>query len=895
MNRVWWMALACAVSGPAIAQDAQQWTIDDLLFEESASSFAVSADGRWVAWVRAQMDKETGRRAANLWITRVADGESWALTRGTDTHGSPQFSPDGRYLAFTSSREPRDKSEAASGSQLWIMRLDGGEPWPLTTDVRGLRGFAWKGQRSDTLVFAAQEQPSRLELARKKKDDTSIAVEDTLDAPPVRLWSVAVGSRAVRRLTTNADWIETLAVAPDGRRAVTRNAQSLSYEFDQRVPPRTYLVNLETGAREEVNLGDRVTPDRIAWAPDGSGWYFSYEYSTHPMYRTATISLLAFYDMAARRVAQVDLGWDRGIGSFAAVPDGFVAWLPDGVRDRAARYVRRGATWRPTPLQGDHVANTWAWAVSPSGQTIAYVTSTANTPPQPYVARLEGSRVTGARRVAELNAGHANKPKPRVELVRWVGARGDSVEGLLYYPLEWREGRPYPVVVSPHGGPASRDRDAWVEGWHDPYVLLNQKGAFVFRINYHGSSGYGLDWVESIAGGAAYYDLPLEDIERGVDVLIARGLAHRDSIAAAGWSNGAILSTALVVRNPERYRALVAGAGDVEWISDWGNVDFGAAFDNYYLGASPLEDPERYIAVSPFFQLDRVRAPTLIFFGTEDRNVPPSQGWSHFRALQQLGNTAVRFVLFPGEPHGLRQLAHQRRKVEEELAWLDRHLWGRLDTANPALAPESPLAALVQLRSAARVNDLYGITVNGILAPETVQREGLMLGRFEVTRAQWRQFRPAYDVTPGAENHPVNDVSFEDAQAYVAWLSERTGRRYRLPTAAELEPLANRGGVTLDYWAGYVPNPDDVGRLERLVAALGAGALLKPVGSFAGDAEGPGPHVYDLGGNVAEWARTPEGGGTLVGGSADRPRDPKARSREPGAGYRGLRVVLESR
>ncbi len=134
-----------------------------------------------------------------------------------------------------------------------------------------------------------------------------------------------------------------------------------------------------------------------------------------------------------------------------------------------------------------------------------------------------------------------------------------------------------------------------------------------------------------------------------------------------GWSNGSILSIAVSIANPDRYKVVSAGAGDVEFISDWANVDFGHAFDTYYFGKSPLEDPALYVRMSPLFKMDRVKAPTIIFFGTEDRNVPTSQGWTHYRALYHLGKVPVKFLLFPGEAHGPRQYAHQLRKVEEEM------------------------------------------------------------------------------------------------------------------------------------------------------------------------------------------------------------------------------------
>lgn len=875
---------------PAVGKKLE-WSVDDILLAESAGQFRLSPDGRWAVWVKTGMDKEKGERVSNLWLSSLTEKKEVQLTRGTDAHASPRWSPDAQFISFLSTRPlPQAKKELAK-TQLWLMNPFGGEPWPLTEFERGLRAYGWKDK--DTIVFAAQEDPTHYERTLREKKDTSQVVEDTPHEPPVRLFELSVKDKKVRRLTGNDDWIDLLEVSPDGRWAVTRHQRSLSYEFDQRIPPVTFLTNLSTGQTTELFTDGQIIPVNVRWTPDSQGFYLASEFSRHPQYRIATISLLYYYELAGGRTLPVELGWANGLGSAAyqATADGVMAALADGVRFRLARYARRGEAWERSWLAGEHVSNMFGFVLGEDGRTLVYNHSMANKPTQWYRAALNGAQIENVAQLTELNPGYKDKPLPRREIVRWNGARGEEVEGILHYPLNYEGGKRYPLILAIHGGPAGADLDAWEQDYAYPNILLAQKGAFVLQPNYHGSANYGLDWVESIGGGK-YYELEIPDFEAGVDSLIGRGLVDPDKLATLGWSNGSILSIELVSRNP-RYKAAAVGAGDVEWISDWANVDFGAAFDNYYLGASPLDDPQLYIRKSPFFRMKDVKTPTLIFFGTEDRNVPPNQGWSHFRALQQLGHTEVRFILFPGEPHGLRKLVHQRRKMEEEQAWFDRHLFGTYKAPNEAFKEGSPLDVALKRTRIQKDGTRYGVRRGNTLIPEVVKHEGLEIGRFEVTRAQYAASRRLERAEPGTENYPANGISFEQAQAYCAWLSTATKETYRLPLEEEVKAIyesAGRQENTLDYWAGYALNPDDTERLVKKAAELaGEAPLLREVGQFQG--RGQEDLVFDLGGNVAEWVIAADGKGKLLGGSADRPADPKAQPREAALAYRGFRVV----
>lgn len=873
--------------------EKSKWAPEDVVFTESAEQFRVSPDGKWAVWVKSVADKEKDGRVGYLMLSSLTEKKEIQLTRGEDTVSQPRWSPNGEFIAFLSTRKlPKEKPDTAP-TQLWFLNTGGGEPYSMTEFERGLRSFEWLD--NDTILFSAEEDPSLYEKqVKEKKDDTDV-VDDSAHTPPVRLYKFSVKDKKVARVTDNTDWIESFDVSRDGKWAAAVAQREVSYEWDQKTLPATYLVNLATGERKECFVGRRIPPFFLRWARDNSGFYAIAPYSDDPRFFTAAILKAYFYEVASGQTTDVNLDWDRALGfGFETTADGFVALMADGVYSKPARYVKQGSSWKREWIEGEHAKNIFSFELADDGHTLVYNYSTASTPPQWYRARLDGTKVSGDTLLTDLNPQYKHKTIAKTEVLHWKGANGDDVEGILYYPHGYQLGKKYPLIAATHGGPAGSDRDAWDENWAYAQNLLNQRGAFVLKTNYHGSSDYGLKWVTSICCGK-YYDLEIPDIEAGVDAIVAKGLADPERVGALGWSNGSILSIQLMVTNPDRYKAAAVGAGDVEWISDWANVDFGEAFDHYYFGKSPLEDPELYIRKSPIFKMDRVKTPTLIFFGTMDRNVPTDQGWTHYRTLYSIGKVPVKFLLFPGEPHGPRKLSHQLRKVTEEMAWFDKYLFKANPPENEAFKKDSPLGVAFQRRSIQKVGRLYGVSSGSSVIPEVVKRGELEIGRFEVTRAQYAAYDKKYSFDSGMENYPANGLTFEQAKKYAAWLSKLTGQTYRVPNESEVTALYEKPAATentLDYWAGYAVNPEDAQRLDEKVKELGGKApLLKEVGSFSGQGVEGEELIFDLGGNVAEWVVAADGSGKTLGGSADRASDSKARYRAADAEYSGFRVV----
>ncbi|MFA4926050.1 MAG: prolyl oligopeptidase family serine peptidase [Candidatus Aminicenantales bacterium] len=895
------LAFFLLMSGHLQAQDKKviltPWTTDDIINQETAYDFNLSPDGQKVVWVKSIPDKEKDTRLSHLFLSltgKEQTGQSIQLTRGNKSESRPRWSPNGQLIAFISGRQEEEEdqqAEAKSGNQLWLLDLRGGEPTKVTDLEFGLIDFAWIDD-NHFLVLAREDRTFK-EIKEKEKKDDSIIFEDQEHLIPQRLFTYCLKEKKWHRLTDNRDQITNFYLSPDKKQVITRNNQSLSYETDKKIKPKFFLIKLADKTSQEIFPENFFKPDGIFWDKNNQGFYFSVMRTIDPVNETAGADFLYYYDLNSGRYQEINLNWEAGLMEpFLLVKnDGFIAPLAAGARPKWRRYYRQADGFSFEEIQGEHYPHIFSLTGQENGDQVVYAHSTASQPRVWYSGRLEKNKLIIDKPIAEINPGFKNKKIARTEVIKWKGALEEEVEGILYYPHDYQPGKKYPLFLNIHGGPTGIDLDEFDESYAYYPNLLAQKGCFVLRPNYHGSTGYGQKFVESIRGH--YYDYPLEDMLKGIDYLIAKGLVDGDRLGTMGWSNGGILSIALLVWT-NRFKVGGIGAADVDWISDYGTCAFGVSFDNYYLLGAPWEKPDYYQQMSPLFYFKDMKTPTIIFHGTEDTSVPFGQGLEHYRVLQQLGQAPVRFIVFPAEPHGLRKLSHQRRKMEEELAWFDRHFFKTASVENEALKPLSPLDLALKARSYARSGASYGLKTKGKLIPETVPWEDLLVGRFEVTRAQWQAFRPDYKFQAGTENYPVSGVSWEEAKQYVSWLSQLTGEDYRLPTVAEARRLMARGKASqdniLDYWAGYQVNFDEARSLQAVISGLkGQAGLLLPVDRFspAGDSQ-----IYGLAGSVAEWAVETSGQGKVTGLSAVH----RARAENEGdytpppSDYTGLRV-----
>ncbi len=886
----------------AIAQDKpSKWTIEDVINQESAYSLEFSPNGESMAWVKRRPDREKDRYVSDLYLTRLdvkdknGSFKTVQLTRGDESDYSPLFSRDGETLYFLSSRK--------KGKTLWALSIYGGEAYEVHTFETGISNIQWLDE--DKLSFTSTEGKTLYEKQLEEEEDNTVVVEDTAHFKARRVYSYDLKTKEINRLTDNSYPVGEYEASHDGRYLVTSHILSPDYGADANPKPTYYLWDLQNGSRMQILKDGYQTPGNFTFTDDGRGFYFVSVRSSDPEWNGAGITLLHYYDLDKNRAVEVPLDWEWGLGSgFDLVGSDLIVGLANGTTVKPAYMEKTETGWNrkeiDTGSMGEHVTVT---AVGKDHKKVAYVYSTSSTPPQYRIGGLKHSgkkvRLPEGEQLIKINNHLDHKTKARTEVVTWEGALGDEITGILYYPHNYKEGNSYPLVVTIHGGPSGVDLDRWNESWTDFNNIMAQKGAFVLQPNYHGSSNHGLEFVESIKGH--YYEYEVPDIVSGVNMLVEEGKVDPDSLGVKGWSNGAILTTMLTIQHPDMFKVAAPGAGDVNWTSDYGTCRFGVSFDQSYFGGAPWDNTDgkiynsTYIQKSPLFEMEKVKTPTLIHHGSEDRAVPRDQGWEYYRALQQIGNAPVRFLWYPGQPHGLRKITHRSRKMEEEIRWFDTYLFGTHKAENEAFKKDSPLAEVLKKDRIAVTGGLYGKMSGTVLLPETVpvKKDSIAIGRFEVTNAQYAAFDETHSFPAVRANYPISGLSVREAREYAEWLSETTGGTYRLPTDKEAKRLhakAEKSAAsenTLNYWAGYDITLDEIPEFRKKVSELDR-SLIREAGSYKGIEVGEAL-LFDLGGNVAEY--NAEGG--TYGYSAVSYVDDRGEAQKPPAEYTGFRIVKE--
>lgn len=649
--------------------EAQKITSEDLLLMESVTEQAISPDGARVAWIKRAYTPGAELPSYTLFVTRLDESNTTQLTDFKNTSlAKVQWAYGGMAVAFMGNL-PGEGGKSLN--QVWQVDVHSSKLTQLTNAPQGVTDFDWG--EAGTILYTATDPGNENEAA---PEDDTIRVTENVETP-VRLFSLDLASGRTRRVTENEDMIVSLSVSPNGRYVFIVRTRAASPNYYQDIPFLHYLLDLDQGTERLIFEGFKIS-DSSSWSAD-SQTLFATGLFTRNKYIYAFIRVLRTLDVPSGREQLVDLDWNRGLlygTKIRSVRDGFLALLEDGCHPKLMRYVKSGKGYKRRMIKAEHQGNIFSMDIGADGMIICYEHSTSSRPTQFYVASVDGDEVLRPRAYTKLNPQFDGKVFSRAEAITWKGARGDIVEGMLYFPANYDPAKKYPLILRLHGGPTDCVRDRWsILGWLFPYPIITQKEAFVLDPNYHGSIGYGLEFARSIRDGKLY-EYPIEDIQRGIAQLVKLGMVDENRLGTMGWSQGSMLSHALITRD-QRFKAASCGAGGAEWISYWGLSYVGFSFCDYYLGGNPIDNPEIFKnpALAPFFDAKKVKTPTIMFTCERDVNVPAAMCWITYRGIKKYGNAPVELYVFPGEPHILQKLSHQRRKMVEEQNWFDRYLF----------------------------------------------------------------------------------------------------------------------------------------------------------------------------------------------------------------------------
>ena len=666
------LLLIFAFATTPFAQTARRpLKLDDMARFRNVGDPQISPDGQWVAYVVGTTDAKEDKSNSHIWMVNIDGSNNRQITFSNESESSPRFSPDGKYLSFTSSRPGKTR-----GNQVWLLDRSGGEAMQLTELKGRLQGHEWSPDSKRLALVIGDPDPDAdpnpspqpgatprvpkpivIDRYRFKQDGAGYLLKGRQSY--IYLFDVA--TKKLDRLT-KSKWDESSpAWSPDGTRIAFMSNHSEDPDRDPAA--QLYVAEAAAGAPEKqlTPAGTRAGRSRPEWSPDSKTIAFlEGEEQKFGAYSMDHLALVPSDGSSApvRLKAAEDL--DRGVflPKFAADGKSIRFLVTD---DRSVYPMRallpNGKAERL--LSPPVVISNWNFG---SGKVV--VTSSDNTKPNELHV-WDGNSLRQITRqnealLAELDLG-------ATEEVSFTSKDGTVVNGLLTYPVGYVKGTKVPLLLRIHGGPNSQDQHSF----STERQIFAANGYAVLAVNYRGSSGRGQKFSRAIAADWGNYEV--QDLLAGVDHVIKMGVADPERLGVGGWSYGGILTDYLIASDT-RFKAATSGAGTAFTVAFYGTDQYIIQYDHEI---GPPWNPkawETYQKISyPFLHADRIKTPTLFMGGERDFNVPIEGSQQMYQALRTLG-IDTQLIIYPNENHGISRPSYQRDRMERYLAWYEKYL-----------------------------------------------------------------------------------------------------------------------------------------------------------------------------------------------------------------------------
>jgi dipeptidyl aminopeptidase/acylaminoacyl peptidase len=642
-------------------------TLDDLNRFRDVRDPQCSPDGQWVAYTVTSTDIKEDKHDTDVWMVGIDGKHDLRLTSSPENETAPRWSPDGKFLAFLSSRPGK-----AKGNQVWLLDRMGGEAAQLT-DVKGrLQSYEWSpDSRRLALVIGDPDPEADAAEGAKPKPPKPIVIDRyhfkqdgagyILSGRHNYIYLFDIASKKLERLTSGQKYDESSPVwSPDGARiAFTSNHAA---DPDRDPLSQLYVAEARAGAAEKqlTPMSMNAGRGRVEWSPDGKWIVFlageaEKKFAAYGMERLA---LVASDGSAAPTLVKAAADLDRGVSAPRFSADG--SSLTFLVTDDRSVYPAS------VSVSGGAVKRSMDPPVALSSPTAAKGCSAFLSGGDSLPTEVYAWENGALRKLTHQNDALMGELEiAPTEEVSFPSKDGTEVHALLTKPVGYTAGAKVPFLLRIHGGPNGQD----AHSFSSERQFFAAHGYAVMAVNYRGSAGRGQKFSRAIAADWGHYEV--DDLEAGVEYAIRSGLADPDKLGVGGWSYGAILTDYLIAADP-RFKAATSGAGTAFTVAFYGTDQYITQYDEEI--GPPWKAFDTYVKISyPFLHADRIKTPTLFLGGERDFNVPVQGGQQMYQALRSLG-VDTQLIIYPNETHGIQRPSYQRDRMERYLAWYDKYL-----------------------------------------------------------------------------------------------------------------------------------------------------------------------------------------------------------------------------
>ena len=640
-------------------------TFEDYIALKAVSDPQLSPDGKWVAYTVSTPSLQDNRNVARIWVAEVATGRSRQLTAGPGSDRQPRWSPDGKTLAFISTRE--------GGAQVWLLPIGGGDARKVSGLADGASDPLWLPDGSGLLVVSDITWPVNQEIDQRNgayPTDARIWTglmwrhwDDFRGGKRQHVFRVDVATGKATDLTPVDHDVPTIATGGDGDVAISPDGKDIlvAMHGDTSVADNTNVdIFAVDGAMLRpitTNAGADNTP---RFSPDGT-WlaYLSMERAGFEADRVRLMLVGRAGGRSGARVVEATAGWDLSVGSYTWCPNSKCVYAVVEERGRDNIYRVDIPGFKRTRVVSGGVNS--GVQIAPDNRTLAYLHQTNTQPPEVWVS--------GKALTHHNDSALATLDLPPLEEYGFVGALGDSVFGWTQRPPGFDPARKYPLIYLVHGGPQGAWTDSWGPRWNNQMFAARGGGFVVAEVNFHGSTGYGQKFTDAIS--RHWGDYPFEDLMKGLDVVARLPYVDSTRMGAAGASYGGYMILWMAGQT-NRFKVLVDHDGVFNPVSMAGSTEE-LWFTDWEFGGPVYANRTLYEQWSPLNHVSNWKTPILVVHGQLDYRVDLSEGYQAFTAAKRMGLDA-KFLYFPDEGHWVLRPRNRRIWWGTVLDWLEVHL-----------------------------------------------------------------------------------------------------------------------------------------------------------------------------------------------------------------------------